>query len=170
MDRIQFTQKLWRQFRGERWWWWRRSSWRRGWGPAWQGLSWGGRAPWTFPSRSSPGCSLLVKQTNRVPTSKSIFYIVFTTDRGLQRDVVYFGWQIAPSYIGPNEVGGGELRGFSGLSQKLYTGAQINFGDLTPYWTYGYWVLKHGTVAVYRVSSYRIMYFGYTGPACQSKY
>ncbi len=55
--------------------------------------------------------------------------------RGLQRDVVYLDWPIAPSYMSPNAGGGGELRG---LSQwvKLYTGAQISFGDLTPYLTY----------------------------------
>ncbi len=52
--------------------------------------------------------------------------------RGLQRDVVYLGWPIAPSYMSPNAGRGGELRG---LSQwvRLYTGAKINFGDLTPY-------------------------------------
>ncbi len=52
--------------------------------------------------------------------------------RGLQRDVVYLGWPIAPSYMSPNA---GEMS----LSQwaQLYTGAQINFGDLTPYLTYG---------------------------------
>ncbi len=58
--------------------------------------------------------------------------------RGLQRDVVYLGWPIAPSYMSPNAGGGGgELRGLSQLVQ-LYTGAQINFGDLTPYLTYAF--------------------------------
>jgi hypothetical protein len=33
--------------------------------------------------------------------------------RGLQRDVVYLGWPIAPSYMSPNAGGGRELRGFS---------------------------------------------------------
>jgi hypothetical protein len=56
--------------------------------------------------------------------------------RGLQRDVVYLGWPIAPSYISPNALGGGELRGLSQWVQ-LYTGAQITFGDPTPYLTYG---------------------------------
>jgi len=37
----------------------------------------------------------------------------------------------------PKCGGGGELRGLSQLVQ-LYTGAQINFGDLTLYLTYGY--------------------------------
>jgi hypothetical protein len=36
--------------------------------------------------------------------------------------------------MSPN-AGGGELRGLSQWVQ-LYTGAQINFGDLTPYLTY----------------------------------
>ncbi len=64
---------------------------------------------------------------------------------GLQRDVVFLGWPLAPSYTSPT-VGGGGSCGFSaneynelrGLSQwvHLYTGAQINFSDLTPYLTY----------------------------------
>jgi hypothetical protein len=37
--------------------------------------------------------------------------------------------------MSPNAEGGGELRGLSQCVQ-LYTGAQINFGDLTPYFTY----------------------------------
>ncbi len=58
--------------------------------------------------------------------------------RGLQRDVTYLGRPIAPSYMSPNA--GGESCGVS-LSaneyRQLYTGAQINFGDLTPFLTYG---------------------------------
>jgi hypothetical protein len=38
--------------------------------------------------------------------------------------------------MNPNARGGGELRGLSQRVQ-LYTGAQISFGDLTPYLTYG---------------------------------
>ncbi len=49
--------------------------------------------------------------------------------QGSQRDVVYLGWPIAPSYMSPN----GGLRGLSQWVQW----AQINFGDLTPYLTYG---------------------------------
>ncbi len=37
--------------------------------------------------------------------------------------------------MSPNAWGGGQLRGLSQWVQ-LYTGAQINFGDLTPYLTY----------------------------------
>jgi hypothetical protein len=61
----------------------------------------------------------------------------FTSDKGLQRDVVYLGWPIATSYVSPNAGGGGELRGLSQWVQ-LYTGAQINFGDLTPYLIYAF--------------------------------
>ncbi len=49
--------------------------------------------------------------------------------RGLQRDVVYLGWPIAPSYMSSNARGGGGVA----VSQPMciVTGAQINFGDLT---------------------------------------
>ncbi len=58
--------------------------------------------------------------------------------RVLQRGVVYLDWPKAPSYIAQKwGGGGGELRGLS-QGEQLYTGAQINFGDLTTYWTYGY--------------------------------
>ncbi len=40
--------------------------------------------------------------------------------RGLQRDVVYLGWPIAPSYMSPNAGGGKEWPGFSQRVQ-LYT-------------------------------------------------
>ncbi len=53
--------------------------------------------------------------------------------KGLRRDVVYLGWPIAPSYMSPNAGWG--LRGLSQWVQ-LYTGAQINFGDLTTYLSY----------------------------------
>jgi hypothetical protein len=38
--------------------------------------------------------------------------------------------------MSPNAGGRGVLRGLS-QREQLYTGAQINFGDLTPYLTYG---------------------------------
>ncbi len=50
--------------------------------------------------------------------------------RYLQRDVVYLGWPIAPSYTWAQMRGRGELRGLSQWVQ-LYRGAQI-----TPYLTY----------------------------------
>ncbi len=66
----------------------------------------------------------------------------FVNAIGLQRDVVYFGWPIAPSYSIWAQIrgGGGGLQGLNQWGQ-LYTGAQINFGDLTPNLTSGgcYW-------------------------------
>jgi hypothetical protein len=59
-----------------------------------------------------------------------------------QRDVVYLGWPIAPSYMSPNAGGWG--RGVAGsqpmsTSANEYIGAheaRISFGDLTPYLIY----------------------------------
>jgi hypothetical protein len=63
-------------------------------------------------------------------------YAFLVSYRGLQRDVVYLGWPIAPSFMSPNAGEGGCcLRGLSQWVQ-LHTGAQRNFGDLTPYLTY----------------------------------
>ncbi len=63
--------------------------------------------------------------------------------QGLQRDVVYLCWPIAPQYTSPNagEWGGGGWRvaGSQPMSTAVHItwhGAQINFGDLTPYLTY----------------------------------
>ncbi len=58
----------------------------------------------------------------------------FQSFRERQRDVVYLGWPMAPSYMSPN-AGGGGLR----ISSNEYScahGAQINFGDLTTCITY----------------------------------
>ncbi len=62
----------------------------------------------------------------------------WSVNRGLQRYVVYLGWPIAPSYMSPNAEGEGGRLWPWGLSQwvQLYTGAQLNFGDLTSYLTY----------------------------------
>jgi hypothetical protein len=56
--------------------------------------------------------------------------------RGSQSDVGYLDWPISPSLY-ESKCGG--WVGFRGLSQweQLYTGAQINCGDLTSYVTYG---------------------------------
>ncbi len=57
--------------------------------------------------------------------------------RGSQRDVVYLGWPITPSYMSLNRGGGGGGTGI--ISANEYSGAhgaQITFGDLTPYLTY----------------------------------
>jgi hypothetical protein len=56
--------------------------------------------------------------------------------RGSLGDVVYLGWPIALSYMNPNA-------GACGVSANVYScahGAQITFGDLTPYLTYGWLV------------------------------
>ncbi len=53
-----------------------------------------------------------------------------TGSQGLKRDVVYLGWPIAPS------CGGGVAWSQPMSTTAQYTGAQINFGDLTPYLTY----------------------------------
>ncbi len=58
-----------------------------------------------------------------------------TQIRRLPRDIVYLGWPIATSYMNPNAEGGS-----CGVSANEYSctqGAQINFGDLNPYLTYG---------------------------------
>jgi hypothetical protein len=68
------------------------------------------------------------------------------------------GWPIAPSYMSPNAGGGWELRSLSQWVQ-VYTGAQMNFGDLIPYLTYvlytfplrwqrkvAFWLLLYKTV------------------------
>ncbi len=69
--------------------------------------------------------------------SYSIFSrsIRFNSDKSLQRDIVYLVWPIAPSNMSPKAGGGEELRGLRQWAQ-LYTGAQIIFGDLSPYLTY----------------------------------
>ncbi len=72
-----------------------------------------------------------------------------TSARGLQWDIVYLmADHIAPSYIWAQMRGGGVVG--LGLSQwvQLYTGAQTNFGDLTPYLTYdiSWWTQREGEV------------------------
>jgi hypothetical protein len=51
--------------------------------------------------------------------------------------------QFRPHIWAQNEGGGGEVAGFS-QSVQVYTGPQINFGDLhvTPYLTYGEDIMK----------------------------
>ncbi len=62
--------------------------------------------------------------------------------RVLQRDVVYLGWPTAPLYMSLNAGDVGELRGLSQWVQ-LYTGAQINCGDLIPYLKYLQTINRH---------------------------
>ncbi len=58
--------------------------------------------------------------------------------QGLHSYVVYLGWPIliGPSYMSPNAGGGGGVAGSQPMNTAVYTGAQINFKDLTPYFTY----------------------------------
>jgi hypothetical protein len=44
---------------------------------------------------------------------------------------------MAPSYTSPNAGGGGYECGVSANEYSCAHGAQINFGDLTPFLTYG---------------------------------
>jgi hypothetical protein len=78
--------------------------------------------------RAVPQCTLL---------PFNCMYVLWCLDRtqvdsrpgGSQRDVVYLGWPIAPSYMSPNSRG-------CGISANEYScahGAQVNFGDQTPY-------------------------------------
>jgi hypothetical protein len=57
--------------------------------------------------------------------------------QGVTKDVAYLGWPIAPSYMSPNAGGGGGC-GFLANEYSCAHGAQINFGDLTPYLTYDF--------------------------------
>jgi hypothetical protein len=75
--------------------------------------------------------ALKTKEWNPHPIPSQLILLT----QGLQRDVVYLGWPIAHSYMNPNAGGGGSCGGLSRWVQ-LCTGAQINFGDLTPYLTF----------------------------------
>jgi hypothetical protein len=68
--------------------------------------------PYRLPIRNCPACHL------------SSLY----TSQGVTRDVVCLGWSL-PSYMSPNA-------GSSANEYSCAYGAQINFGDLTPYLTY----------------------------------
>jgi hypothetical protein len=58
-----------------------------------------------------------------------------------------YWYHIAPSYMSPNAGGGGgELRGLSQRVQ-MYTGAQIDFADLTPYLSYDWYLPSSVTAA-----------------------
>ncbi len=61
--------------------------------------------------------------------------------RGSQRNVVYLGWPIAPSYMSPNAGGRGGRRfaGSQPMSTACEHGAQINLEYLTTYLSYSQW-------------------------------
>ncbi len=71
-----------------------------------------------------------------------------------QRDVVYLGWPVSPSYISPN-VG----EGCCGVSANEYScahEAQINFGELTPYLTYATTYLYY---SLYFIPEYSVLFW-----------
>ncbi len=86
----------------------------------------------------------------------------FPLAEGLQRDVVYLGSLIAPSYMSPNA---GE-----GLSQwvQLCTRDQIIFGDLTSYFTYATWGQWHNSSTDFNIkhngSKLPVHFTTYSGP------
>ncbi len=99
---------------------------------SWRGRIEGGlNEKLTLMTLSSEFCS------KHPPTQSANTLKSWVSTRELQRDVVYLGWPIAPSYMSPNAGGAVELRGLSQWVQ-LCTGAQINFGDLTSYLTFGF--------------------------------
>ncbi len=72
------------------------------------------------------------------------FIVFLGSARGSQRVVVHHGWPLTPSYMSPNAGGWGCGCGLGGVPANEYRcahGAQINFGDLTPYWTMNLWGL-----------------------------
>jgi hypothetical protein len=62
-----------------------------------------------------------------------MIHILCTGTSGLQRDVVYLG--LGDQQPTSPHVGGGGGAGYQPVSIQLYTGAQINFGDVTLYFT-----------------------------------
>jgi hypothetical protein len=75
---------------------------------------------------------------------KLFFKSMFMCNRGSQRDVVYLVWPIAPSYMSPIAGGWGVVCEVSANEYWSWSahGAQINFGDLTPYLTYYvHWII-----------------------------
>ncbi len=91
-----------------------------------------------------------LKGKNRGPRDR--FFLNFRI-RGSHRDVVNLGRRIAPSYMSPNAGGRAGGGGGCGVLANEYScthGAQINFGDLTPYLTM---VLMDKVETSYSISS-----------------
>jgi hypothetical protein len=79
---------------------------------------------------------------------------------GYKLDVFYLGRPIAPSFLGPNAGGGGELRGLSQWVQ-LYTGAQLHNlwyllllveRESVEQWSLVTWSLMYTLYAVYSLT------------------
>jgi hypothetical protein len=75
---------------------------------------------------------MVTSSLNEISTAKECWWLVMRMY--WQIDVVYLGWPIMSSHISPNAGGGAKLLDLSQWVQ-LYTGAQRNFGALTPYLT-----------------------------------
>jgi hypothetical protein len=69
---------------------------------------------------------------------KLLLALLYVLTRGSQRHVVYLGLPIAHSFISPNAGDGGGGSQPMGTAVHNAHGAQINFGNLTPYLTYGF--------------------------------
>ncbi len=95
------------------------------------------------------GCGILLPcawSGDEVPLLKIIRCIM-----GLQRDVVYLCWPIAPSYIRVQMRGEGGSWGSQPMSTAVHITwheAQINFGDLPPYLIYAVHTLWNLAVIV----------------------
>jgi hypothetical protein len=75
-------------------------------------------------------------------SARFLFYFFYRKNQGLQRDIVYLSWPTAAQR--PRIWAQMQGEGSCGVSAQLYTGAQINFGDLTPYLTYGGKLFMYG--------------------------
>jgi hypothetical protein len=71
--------------------------------------------------------------------------------RGLQGDVVYLVWPIAPLVLWAQMRGEGAVAGSQPIGTAVHItwhGAQINFGDPTPYLTYGQLIIHSFSLIV----------------------
>ncbi len=66
----------------------------------------------------------------------------FVGIRGSQRDVVYLDWPTCSALVYEPKCGGGGVVGSQPMSTAVHMELKINFGDLTPYLIYGWYVLK----------------------------
>ncbi len=122
-------------------------------------------SPWSKYPRWRKNRSRRYHESMRKPVVK--FLVPDWVDiKGLQRkDVVYLGWPISPSYISPN-AGGGEIAGSQPIIQ-LYTGAQINFGELILYLTFGGYS-RLGLGLLHRTARLRRLEARYDNPSPES--
>ncbi len=83
------------------------------------------------------GAQIILRDPTQYLTYGNSLYILSNQGVTKRCRLQYLGWPIALLYMSPNAGGRGgvALRGLSEWVQ-LYTVAQINFGDVTPYLTY----------------------------------